>query len=458
VDWLNSFLSELWPYLDKAICNIIRETTKPIINQYIGQYKIESIEFEALTLGTLPPTLQGIKVFDTREDELIIEPALRWAGNPNVIVAVKAFGIVATAQLVDLQVFAVPRVTLKPLVPSFPCFGKISVSLMEKPHVDFGLKLVGGDVMAIPGLYRFVQEYIKEQVAELYMWPKSLDIPILDDSRAMKKPVGMLNVKVIRAVNLKKMDILGKSDPYVKLKLAGDRLQSKKTTVKMNNLNPEWNEAFTFVVKDPTSQVLELLAYDWDKVGAHDKMGMQIVPLKYLTAYESKIFQLDLLRTMDPNDPHNKKPRGKITVELTYNPFKEDENKFNLDDNGNAVDKPPEGTPEGGGLLVVTVHAAEDLEGKRHTNPYAQLIFRGEKRKTKPLKKNRDPRWEQDFEFMMEKPPVNEKLHVDVMSKGMGFSLHLKEHLGYVDINLLDVVHNKRINEIYHLVDSRNGK
>ncbi|XP_057824972.2 synaptotagmin-2 isoform X2 [Cryptomeria japonica] len=312
--------------------------------------------------------------------------------------------------------------------------------------------------MAIPGLYRFVQEYIKEEVADLYMWPKSLDIPILDDPRAMKKPVGMLNVKVIGASNLKKMDILGKSDPYVKLKLTGDKLQSKKTSVKMNNLNPEWNEAFNFVVKDPGSQVLELYAYDWDKVGAHDKIGMQIVPLKYLTAYESKRFKLDLLRSMDPNDPHNKKPRGQITAELTYNPFKEDENSFNVDDSGIAVDKPPEGVPEGGGLLVVTAHSAEDLEGKHHTNPYAQLIFMGEKRKTQPLKKNRDPRWEQDFEFMLEGPPVNEKLHVDVISRAMGLSLHFKEHLGYVDINLSDVVHNKRINEIYHLVDSKNGK
>ena len=34
--------------------------------------------------------------------------------------------------MVDLQVFAHPRITLKPLVPTFPCFAKICVSLMEK--------------------------------------------------------------------------------------------------------------------------------------------------------------------------------------------------------------------------------------------------------------------------------------------------------------------------------------
>lgn len=35
-------------------------------------------------------------------------------------------------QVVDLQVFLAPRITLKPLVPSFPCFANIYVSLMEK--------------------------------------------------------------------------------------------------------------------------------------------------------------------------------------------------------------------------------------------------------------------------------------------------------------------------------------
>jgi hypothetical protein len=35
-------------------------------------------------------------------------------------------------QLVDVQVFATARVTLKPLIPVFPCFSKIVISLMEK--------------------------------------------------------------------------------------------------------------------------------------------------------------------------------------------------------------------------------------------------------------------------------------------------------------------------------------
>ena len=83
---------------------------------------------------------------------------------------------------------------------------------------------------------------------------------------AIKKPVGILHVNVVRAQKLLKMDLLGTSDPYVKLSLTGDKLPAKKTTVKRKNLNPEWNEKFKLVVKDPQSQVLQLQVYDWDKV------------------------------------------------------------------------------------------------------------------------------------------------------------------------------------------------
>lgn len=458
VDWLNKFIETMWPYLDTAICKTVRNIAKPIIAEQIPKYKIDSVEFEELTLGSLPPTFQGMKVYVTDEKELIMEPSMKWAGNPNIIIAVKAFGLRATVQVVDLQVFAAPRITLKPLVPTFPCFANIFVSLMEKPHVDFGLKLLGADAMSIPGLYRFVQELIKDQVANMYLWPKALQVPVLDPAKAAKRPVGILTMKVLRAMKLKKKDLLGASDPYVKLKLTEDKLPSKKTTVKHRNLNPEWNEEFNIVVKDPESQALEIIVYDWEQVGKHDKMGMNVVPLKELTPDEPKVMTLELLKNMDPNDPQNEKSRGQLVVELLYKAFKEDEMPNNVSDS-NDVENAPEGTPAGGGLLVIIVHEAQDVEGKHHTNPYVRLLFRGEERRTKLVKKNRDPRWDEEFQFTLEKPPTNDRLHVEVLSAStrMGL-LHPKENLGYVDINLADVVNNKRINEKYHLIDSRNGR
>lgn len=455
VDWLNKFVKDLWPYLDKAICKIIKETTQPLIEQYSAKYKIDSVEFECLTLGTLPPTLQGVKAFNTHESEMIIEPALKWAGNPNILVAVKAFGLKATVQLVDLQVFAIARLTLKPLVPSFPCFSKINISLMEKPHIDFGLKLLGGDVMAIPGLYGLVQDLIKEEIAKLYLWPNFLETAVLDDSKgAVKKPVGILKVNILYARNLKKADVMGKADPYVKISL-GEKSLSRKTQVKKSTVNPDWNETHTLVVHDPTTQVLELHVHDWEKVSSHDKLGMQVIPLASLKPEEPKLLTLDLRKNMDDNDPSNQKPRGQLAVEVTYKCLKDDDSISDEPEEEHA----PEGTPQGGGLLVVSIHKAEDLEGKHHVNPFAKLVYKSQEFKTKPLKKTRDPKWpDGKFEIVCDKPPVDDRIRIEIMSKGSGIGLHFKESLGYVEINLADVVKNKRINEEYVLIDSKNGK
>ncbi|KAH9621047.1 hypothetical protein KSS87_022685 [Heliosperma pusillum] len=460
VDWLNKFMLDMWPYLQTAISDTIRSTTKPIFADYIGKYQIKDIEFENVDLGTLPPTFHGLKVYETNENQLVMEPAIRWAGNPNIVLAVKLMSAKIRFQLVDLQIFITPRIHLRPLVPSFPCFANIVVSLMEKPHVDFGLEVMGGDIMSIPGLYRFVQETIKKMVSSLYHWPQTLEIPILDTSTAaIKKPVGILHVKVIRAIKLLKMDIVGTSDPYVKLRLSGEKLHSKKTTTKMRNLNPEWNENFKLIVKDPQTQILELQVYDWDKVGGDDKIGMQVIPLKQLTPHEPRTFTLDLLHSLDMKDHHNKKRRGKVVVELTFDPFKLESDSFKGPEDepnstGNASGD--ESICEAGALLV-TVISAKDIEGEHHTNPYVQILFRGERRKTKTIKKNRNPRWTEHFEFMIEEAPLRERLHVEIYSKKRTFGFQRKESLGFVDITLADVVNNGRINEKYHLINSQNG-
>ncbi|XP_022745863.1 synaptotagmin-3-like isoform X2 [Durio zibethinus] len=464
VDWFNKFVTDMWPYLDKAICARIRSMTETMFAEYIGKFQIEAIEFDNLSLGTLPPEIHGLKVCETNEKELVLEPAVRWAGNPNIVLVLKLLSFRITVQLVDLQIFVAPRITLKPLVPTIPCFATVAVSLLEKPDVDFGMSILGGDIMAIPGLYQFVQKTIKRQVASLYLWPQTLEIPILDPATvAVKKPVGILHVKVVRAQKLLKKDILGTSDPYVKLKLTGERLPAKKTTIKKRNLNPEWNEKFKLIVKDPQSQVLQLKVFDWDKVGAHDKLGMQFIPLKLLTPYETKEFNLNLLKHTKVNDPEDTKQRGKIVVELTYAPFRED--SMNLDGvqdgygrKESGLDRPSDSEVfSGAGLLSVMVQGAEDVEGERHNNPYAVVLFRGETKKTKMIKRTRDPLWNEEFQFMLEEPPLNEKIHIEVISKRTGISFRSKECLGNVDINLADVVHNGRINQKYHLINSKNG-
>ncbi|KAJ0663462.1 putative C2 domain, synaptotagmin-like mitochondrial-lipid-binding domain, C2 domain superfamily [Helianthus annuus] len=466
VDWLNDVIRDMWPYLDKAICGMIKSMCEPIFSEYIGTYFIRSIDFERLTFGSLPPIIQGIKVHEMNEDNLVFDLAAKWAGNPNIILVLNVLYLPIKVQLIDMQISASVRVTLKPFVPTFPCFSNIFVSLLDKPDVDFGLKVMGGDLMAIPGLYQFIQNIIKKYVASLYLWPQSLEIPVLDASTgAANKPVGILHVKVVRASDLLKMDLLGSSDPYVKLKLSGGRIiPSKKTSVKPKNLNPEWNEEFKLTVNDHMSQVLELHVFDWEKVGLHDKLGMQVIPLMVLKPNEKKELTIGLVKNLDSNDPRNRKPRGSITVELTFVPFVDDTASLNgpidLYMRKQTVSKKLGSSfVNRAGLLTVTIISAKSVEGKHHNNPFALVVFKGDKRKTKILKKTRDPSWNEEFQFMLDEAPFEDVIHIEVISKrkhklGFGSS---KEALGHVDINLVDVVYNSRINEKYHLINSRNG-
>lgn len=111
-------------------------------------------------------------------------------------------------------------------------------------------------------------------------------------------------------------------------------------------------------------------------------MGMNVIPLKEVSPEEPKRVTLDLVKTLDPNDVQNEKSRGQIVVELTYKPFKEEELGRGFDET-QTVPKAPEGTPAGGGQLVIIVHEAQDVEGKYHTNPHVRLIYRGDEKKSK---------------------------------------------------------------------------
>jgi len=88
---------------------------------------------------------------------------------------------------------------------------------------------------------------------------------------------GKLTIVILEAKNLKKMDVGGLSDPYVKLSLLmnGKRIKKKKSTIKKCTLNPYWNESFTFEVAFEQIQKisLDVTVVDYDRIGTSDPIG-----------------------------------------------------------------------------------------------------------------------------------------------------------------------------------------
>ncbi|XP_051886588.1 synaptotagmin-1a isoform X1 [Pristis pectinata] len=131
---------------------------------------------------------------------------------------------------------------------------------------------------------------------------------------------GKLTVVILEAKNLKKMDVGGLSDPYVKIHLMqnGKRLKKKKTTIKKNTLNPYYNESFSFEVPFEQIQKVQVVVtvLDYDKIGKNDAIG------KVFVGYNSTAAELrhwsDMLA--NPRRPiaqwHTLQPEEEVDVAL----------------------------------------------------------------------------------------------------------------------------------------------
>ncbi|GJX24935.1 retrotransposon protein, putative, ty1-copia subclass [Tanacetum coccineum] len=138
---------------------------------------------------------------------------------------------------------------------------------------------------------RFHKLYVEER----YISWDIFEEPELDPIRTMKQ--GILNVKVLRAMNLKTKSSSGACDPYVILRVTEGWPSFKKTTVKRNNLNPKWYEEFNLDVKHADEESLEIFVHNGEK--GEDRcdecLGNNIVQLKDITPEESNTLAINLL-------------------------------------------------------------------------------------------------------------------------------------------------------------------
>ncbi|XP_002160708.2 synaptotagmin-7 [Hydra vulgaris] len=106
-----------------------------------------------------------------------------------------------------------------------------------------------------------------------------------------------ISISIIKCSNLKKMDITGSCDPYIKIYLiySGKRIDKKKTTIKKRDLNPVWNENFEFDV--PIDKIREisfvLTVIDFDRILPNESIGQ--VTIGYRTAGQSLKHWTDMM-------------------------------------------------------------------------------------------------------------------------------------------------------------------
>ncbi|KAF8379358.1 hypothetical protein HHK36_028792 [Tetracentron sinense] len=268
----------------QAATMVIRESVEPLLEEYRPP-GITSLKFSKLSLGNVAPKIEGagdeakrtiseelggIRVQSLKKDQITMDIDFRWGGDPSIILGVEA-ALVASIpiQLKDLQVFTVVRVIFQ-LAEEIPCISAVVVALLSepKPKIDYTLKAVGGSLTAIPGLSDMIDDTVNTIVTDMLQWPHRIVVPIgtgVDTSELELKPQGKLTVIVVKANNLKNMEMIGKSDPYVVVYIRP--LFKVKTKVINNNLNPAWDQTFELIAEDKETQsiIFEVLYHQFNK-------------------------------------------------------------------------------------------------------------------------------------------------------------------------------------------------
>lgn len=221
------------------------------------------------TPGTVPPKLGGFKVYNTGDDEVIVEMPFIWGSDMHFSIGVflKAgpVRLYVPVDVKNLSIKADARITLKPLVDVIPCIGGVTVSLLNVPQVDLSLCLFKGvDLMALPLVKDAVRMGIKRVMEGMIVLPNSFSVPLLPNWGLPLTPKGALSVKLLRSERIKGNNV------YVKMEVRhGKTVVSETVQPESSKANPilrcEWNEEFNFVVDDFERQGLSLRVFDEDR-------------------------------------------------------------------------------------------------------------------------------------------------------------------------------------------------
>ncbi|KAF5938371.1 hypothetical protein HYC85_022630 [Camellia sinensis] len=462
--WLNVQLKKIWPYVNEAASELIRSSAEPILEQYRSVI-LSSLKFSKLTLGTVAPQFTGVSIIEGDAKGITMELEMEWDGNPSIILDVKTrVGIGLPIQVKNIGFTGVFRLIFKPLVDEFPCFGAVCYSLMEKKNMDFTLKVVGGELSAIPGISDAIEDTIRNAIEDSITWPVRKIIPILpgDYSDLELKPVGTLEVKLVQGKGLTNKDIIGKSDPYCC----------------SNQLNPIWNEHFEFIVEDASTQHLTVRVFDDEGLQPSEFIGCAQIALKDLEPGKVKDLWLKLVKDLVVQ--RDTKDRGQVHLELLYCPFGTESafrNPFNPDfqltelekilktgiDQTEAADIAKSGVQRKRnvilrGVLSVTVISAEnlpsvDIMGK--SDPYVVLIMKKseQKSKTRVLINTLNPVWNQTFDFVVE-----DGLHDLLILEVWDHDTFGKDKMGECIMTLTRVILEGEFTDTFTIDGTKSGK
>ncbi|XP_054632867.1 multiple C2 and transmembrane domain-containing protein 2 isoform X2 [Dunckerocampus dactyliophorus] len=247
----------------------------------------------------------------------------------------------------------------------------------------------------------------------------------------------------------------GTSDPYVKFKLEGKQFYKSKVVYK--NLNPRWNEFFSFPLRD-REHIVEVRVYDKNRT-SDEFMGSSTIALKDLELYKNYEMELPL------SDPKSKEENmGVINVDVCLM-FRDATIKRNsrwpVKKNKKATQYQSPAEMQKSqlksrmwtGVFAITLVEGQDLPQYGHGDIYVRFRLGDQKYKSKNLCIQANPQWREQFDFN-QFADNQEPLQVEVYSKR---GRKGEESWGMFEVDLSRLNFNER--QLYtHVLDPGKGR
>ena len=291
VRFLNKLLSQLWPHLSPAIHKQIMEQSSEAIQDAIrGIPFVQNVRIDVFDLGRRPFRVDSFKSYASSMSDnwIMLEAPLLWGGDMRVRVVVElSFGglfvVSVPVEVANIQLKALSRVTLYPLVEQLPCVGGASLCLLEEPSVDLDLRILDSpDILSLPPI-PMILRIVKSMVAsKMVVYPNELSFPVLPNYGLPMPPIGIFRISICYGINLKS-SFFDEIDSFVRVELRNGRVRSTATID--NDQNPVWkDEVFDMLVDDFDTQSITIELMDDNNMTSPGLIGAVRIPLKEMEA------------------------------------------------------------------------------------------------------------------------------------------------------------------------------
>ena len=281
VNWINSIIQQLWPYINGFATSFMKNKIEPKIQDTLERKQLKELadfQIEEVELGQSPLRVEGIKVYDTRNNTetinnvIVADCDVVYKGESKITFSVQGL----LAEISNIKFHGMIRIQLQPLINEIPFIGGVEVFFLEKPLLEYDMGGIG-NLVDLPGISPLVRSLVDDAISSKFVWPNRMRVTLSKNATSMPLvPSGALRFTLIEARNLIIQDRYfggsGKSDPYAIIS-CGERKVSFKDQYVAECLNPTWNYEVTFAIENPEGHKINIEVYDFDKMANDDFLG-----------------------------------------------------------------------------------------------------------------------------------------------------------------------------------------